>query len=90
MDAVNFNLTSDIDDDHFPLSDDEFWTPEQLVLLNSFSPAVHVFFGIFLSFICLMGIGANALVLLTFIRFVPAIIRQCADIPYSGTCFENE
>jgi len=48
---------------------EDFWTSDQLLLIESFPPVAHLIFGTFLSIICAMGITANALVLLIFMRF---------------------
>ena len=50
-------------------TDDDFWTPEQLLLMQSLPRLAYVFFGVYLCFITLIGIIANGLILLVFIRF---------------------
>ena len=50
-------------------SNEDFWTADQLLLIESFPPVAHLVLGTFLSIICAMGITANALVLLIFMRY---------------------
>ena len=60
-------------DRHYDLtlvySDEDFWTQDQLILIKSFPREAHLILGTFLSIICALGIMANALVLLIFLRF---------------------